>query len=103
MRMMAKAREHRDSLIARREGRAERDANPVTRWEYRVARIGSDKQKGLLGSRRMEEILDSLGAEGWELVTINMERATFKRQVTSISQAELDELDEVDTSEVDAD
>jgi hypothetical protein len=51
----------------------------VPKWDYRVAWVGEDKQKGLLGSRRMEEIFNQLGAEGWELVSVNMERATFKR------------------------
>jgi hypothetical protein len=45
-----------------------------------VKRIGEDKQKGLLGSQRMEQIFNGEGARGWELVTINEERATFKRR-----------------------
>lgn len=103
MGVFTKAKEVRASELARRAGRAERDANPGTRWEYRVVRIGSDKQKGLFGSERMQTILDSIGAQGWELVAVNMERATFKREVTNMSRDELDELAEVDTSEVDAD
>jgi len=48
-----------------------------------VKRIGQAKQKGLMGSGRMEEILNAEGAKGWELVTINEERATFKRPLSS--------------------
>ncbi|HEX5261457.1 MAG TPA: hypothetical protein VFW18_08260 [Gaiellales bacterium] len=44
-----------------------------------MKRIGEDKQKGWLGSQRMESILNGEGAEGWELVAISEERATFKR------------------------
>ena len=53
----------------------------LPRWEYQVKRIGEDKQKGLLGSGRMEQILNGEGQDGWELVVINEERATFKRQL----------------------
>ena len=55
----------------------------VTKWEYQVKRIGEDKQKGLLGSKRMEEILNGEGTKGWELVAIHEERATFKRPLPS--------------------
>ena len=51
----------------------------LPKWEYQVKRIGEDKQKGWLGSQRMESILNGEGAEGWELVAISEERATFKR------------------------
>lgn len=50
----------------------------------------TSRQKGLLGSTRMEQILNAEGARGWELVSINMERATLKRRVTNITQAELE-------------
>lgn len=53
----------------------------LPKWEYQVKRIGEDKQKGLLGSQRMEAIFNGEGAKGWELVTINEERATFKRRM----------------------
>ena len=53
----------------------------LPRWEYQVKRVGEDKQKGLLGSQRMEQIFNGEGAKGWELLVINEERATFKRQV----------------------
>jgi hypothetical protein len=43
-----------------------------------VKRIGEDKQKGLLGSQRMEQIFNGEGAQGWGLVAINEERATFQ-------------------------
>lgn len=51
----------------------------LPKWEYQVKRVGEDKQKGLLGSQRMEQIFNAEGARGWELVAINEERATFKR------------------------
>ena len=53
----------------------------LPRWEYQVKRVGEDKQKGLLGSQRMEQIFNAEGAKGWELVMINEERATFKRRI----------------------
>ena len=53
----------------------------IPRWEYQVKRIGEDKQKGLLGSGRMEDIFNEEGRKGWELVAINEERATFKRRL----------------------
>jgi hypothetical protein len=40
---------------------------------------GKDKQKGLLGSQRMEQLFNAEGAQGWVLVAIHEERATFKR------------------------
>jgi hypothetical protein len=48
-------------------------------WEYKVVRVGDDKQRGVLGSGRMEAIFNDLGRDGWELVAVNAERATFKR------------------------
>ena len=51
----------------------------LPKWEYQVKRVGEDKQKGLLGAQRMEQIFNGEGAKGWELVAINEERATFKR------------------------
>ncbi len=52
----------------------------LPKWEYQVKRVGEDKQKGLMGSQRMEQIFNGEGAKGWELVAINEERATFKRR-----------------------
>jgi hypothetical protein len=52
----------------------------LPKWEYQVKRVGEDKQKGLLGSQRMEQIFNAEGEKGWELVTISEERATFKRR-----------------------
>ena len=75
----------RSQMEERREARAEdqatRDAHltATPKWEYQVKRIGEDKQRGLLGSGRMEEILNGEGRKGWELVCIDAERATFKR------------------------
>ena len=51
----------------------------LPKWEYQVKRVGEDKQKGMLGSQRMEQLFNGEGAQGWELVAINEERATFKR------------------------
>jgi len=68
---------------AARQAEAERVAQhqaSLPKWEYQVKRVGEDKQKGLLGSQRMEQIFNGEGARGWELVTINEERATFKRR-----------------------
>jgi hypothetical protein len=53
----------------------------LPRYEYQVKRVGDDKQKGMLGSQRMEQIFNGEGLNGWELVTINAERATFRRQL----------------------
>lgn len=53
----------------------------LPKFEYQVKRISEDKQKELLGSQRMEEILNGEGAQGWELVVIQEERATFKRRL----------------------
>jgi hypothetical protein len=52
----------------------------LPKWEYQVKRVGEDKQKGLLGSQRMEQIFNGEGDKGWELVAISEERATFKRR-----------------------
>jgi hypothetical protein len=51
----------------------------LPKWEYQVKRVGEDKQKGLLGSQRMEQIFNGEGDQGWELIAIHEERATFKR------------------------
>lgn len=88
-----KSKEERSEIKAARQAavdaRRRRDSAPLERWEYKVKRIGEDKQKGLLGSQRMEQILNAEGARGWELAGINMERAILKRRVVDISQAEL--------------
>jgi hypothetical protein len=62
-----------------RRAQLESHLSTLPKFEYQVKRIGEDKQKGLLGSQRMEQILNGEGKNGWELVTINEERATFKR------------------------
>ena len=80
----------RQAADAAAAARAQRDSNPVLRWEYRTCRVGSDKQRGMLGSRRMETIFNQLGSQGWELVAVNMERATFKRPVPQMSSDELE-------------
>lgn len=51
----------------------------LPRWEYRVIRVGGDKQRGILGGGRMEDLFNDLGREGWELVAVSEERASFKR------------------------
>jgi hypothetical protein len=53
----------------------------LPKWRYKVIRVGEDKQKGLLGSGRMESLFNDLGAQGWELVAVSEERATFKLQL----------------------
>ena len=53
----------------------------VPKFEYQVKRVGEDRQKGLLGSQRMEQLFNAEGAQGWELVAIHEERATFKRRL----------------------
>lgn len=74
--------EERAARQAAEAERAQREAAHVAtvpKWEYQVKRVGEDKQKGLLGSQRMEEIFNGEGRNGWELIAINEERATFKR------------------------
>jgi Domain of unknown function (DUF4177) len=53
----------------------------IPMWEYQVIWVGKDKQKGMMGSGRMKDMLNREGKRGWELVAINEERATFKRQL----------------------
>lgn len=78
-----------EAAVKERE-RAEREAEQKAReefaatlpkWEYQVKRVGEDKQKGLLGSTRMEQIFNEEGKRGWELVAVHEERATFKRRL----------------------
>ena len=61
------------------------------KWEYRVRRIddrrsGTDRETGTRKSRS-EEVLDELGAQGWELVAVRPEGSSpvfyFKRPVSS--------------------
>ena len=77
----AKAREkaEHDAAAAEQASRRAAHVASVPKWEYQVKRVGEDKQKGLLGSQRMEQIFNEEGKQGWELVAINEERATFKR------------------------
>jgi hypothetical protein len=77
-------REKMAEQAAEREAAKEATAEHVAtlpRYEYQVKRIGEDKQKGMLGSQRVEEILNGEGKKGWELVVISEERATFKRRL----------------------
>lgn len=77
--------EARERETAQREAEAaERSSfiGSLPKWEYQVKRVGEDKQKGLLGSTRMEQIFNDEGKKGWELVAINEERATFKRRTS---------------------
>ena len=54
----------------------------VERWEYQVRRIAEERQRGLLGWKRLEDMLNAEGADGWELVSIDAESATFKRRLS---------------------
>lgn len=80
----AERKEREESIAqAQRQETAERVAAheaSLPKWEYQVKRVGEDKQKGLLGSQRMEQIFNGEGAKGWELVAVHEERATFKRR-----------------------
>jgi len=73
------ARERDAREAAERQARVQEHVRSLPKWEYQVKRVGEDKQKGLLGSQRMEQLFNGEGAQGWELVAINEERATFKR------------------------
>jgi hypothetical protein len=50
------ARERQATLAAHVRG--------LPKWEYQVKRVGEDKQKGLLGSQRMEQLFNGEGASG---------------------------------------
>lgn len=104
---MFKSKEERQEVrLARekaKEVRRARDADPAQRWEYKVKWIPRGRQKGALGGGTMELVFNKLGAQGWELVAIEGERATFKREILDLSEAEREELaaveDEEDESE----
>jgi hypothetical protein len=76
----AREREREQREAAEVEHRSFVESLP--KWEYQVKRVGEDKQKGLLGSGRMEQIFNEEGKQGWELVAVNEERATFKRRIS---------------------
>lgn len=78
-----KAAESSAAQAQRREDEEKVAAHEMSlpKWEYQVKRVGEDKQKGLLGSQRMEQIFNGEGAKGWELVAVHEERATFKRRM----------------------
>ena len=102
-----KSKEDREAARALRarakEARRQRDANPETRWEYKVVWIMKGQQKGAMGSSSMELKFNKHGSQGWELVAVEAERATFKRQVTEFSEAEKEELATVEVEEEDDD
>ena len=77
----AAAKAERDAADQAERERISAFQATLPRFEYQVKRVGGDKQKGLLGSQRMEQIFNGEGNQGWELVMINEERATFKRQL----------------------
>lgn len=74
-----KARAEKQAAESAAAAKREAHIASIEKWEYQVKRVGSDKQKGLLGSQRMEQLFNTEGKLGWELVAINEERATFKR------------------------
>ena len=59
----------------------ERDGGAPTPsgWEYKVVDVHALLQRGLEGAAHMEFTFNTLGKDGWELVTIVEDRATFKR------------------------
>jgi hypothetical protein len=61
----AKADEQARAQAARAAAQAARAEHlkALTKWEYQVKRIGEDKQKGLSGSTRMEQIFNAEGGE----------------------------------------
>lgn len=75
----AREKAKREAEVAAAGAREAQHVASLPKWEYQVKRIGGDKQKGLLGSQRMEQIFNGEGIKGWELVAIHEERATFKR------------------------
>jgi hypothetical protein len=75
-----------------KEARRQRDTNPDTRWEYKVVWVRRGAQKGAMGSRTMELAFNKVGSQGWELVAVEEERATFKRRILELSEAEKEEL-----------
>lgn len=75
----AETRKREAAEAAERQERLNHHVRSLPKWEYQVKRVGEDKQKGLLGSQRMEQIFNGEGAQGWELIAIHEERATFKR------------------------
>src|SRR5947209_19522709 len=100
-----KSKEDREAarvLRARaKEARRQRDANPETRWEYKVVWIMKGQQKGAFGSSSMELNFNKRGSQGWELVSVEAERAIFKRRVTELSEAEKEELATVEVEDSD--
>jgi hypothetical protein len=81
----AEAKAQRESVEQAQRERTATFQKTLPRYEYQVKRVGDDKQKGLLGSQRMEQIFNAEGGKGWELVTINAERATFRRQLPPLA------------------
>jgi hypothetical protein len=76
-----KARTEKQAADAAAAEKLQAHVASIPKWEYQVKRVGEDKQKGLLGSQRMETIFNVEGKAGWELVAIHEERATFKRRL----------------------
>jgi alkyl sulfatase BDS1-like metallo-beta-lactamase superfamily hydrolase len=81
----AEAKAQREAAEQAQQERNAAFQKTLPRYEYQVKRVGDDKQKGLLGSQRMEQIFNGEGAKRWELVTINAERATFRRQLPPLA------------------
>jgi hypothetical protein len=72
---------------------------PARRWEYKAKWIPRGRQKGPFGGAIMELAFNKLGAQGWELVAIEGERAMFKREILDLSDAEREELAAVEDDE----
>lgn len=51
----------RDAAAAEERRKLDEHLKTIPRWEYQVKRVGEDKQKGLLGSQRMEQIFNAEG------------------------------------------
>jgi hypothetical protein len=49
------------------------------RWEYKVIHVRGGKLEGRFGKGSLEQELNALGADGWDLVAVYENRMFFKR------------------------